>query len=214
MDAHQIPESIQWHEGLLLTPQHFQQLALRQEALLQYVAGGVAPFGWGARYFKIDQASLVGGTLRVIEVEAVMPDGLVVSLGSRRGEELRVDLTPHAERMKERAVAVHLAVAAREADSLTRGDLARYDSVEGDPVADESTGEGQLRIQRLRPRLTLLVGDAPPKKYVSFPLVKVAYKDESFALTDFIAPTLSVPRQSPLGVMCGVSSQTPPTQSC
>src|SRR5438477_9596247 len=29
MDAREIPESIQWHEGLLLTPQHFQQLSLR-----------------------------------------------------------------------------------------------------------------------------------------------------------------------------------------
>ena len=202
MDAHEIPEAIQWHEGLLLTPQHFQQLSLRQEALLQYVSAGIAPFSWGVRYFKVDQASLVGGTLRVLEVEAVMPDSLVVSCGARRGEELQVDLTPYAEAMKERPVAVHLAVAAREADAITRGDLTRYDSVEGDPVADENTGEGGLRIPRLRPRLSLLVTDAPPKKYVSFPLVKVAYRDEAFGLTDFIPPALSVPRQSPLGVMC------------
>jgi type VI secretion system protein ImpJ len=207
MEAHEIPEAIQWHEGLLLTPQHFQQLSLRHETLLQYVSAGLAPFGWGVRYFKVDQASLVGGTLRVLEVEAVMPDSLVVSCGARRGEELQVDLTPYAEQMKERPVAVHLAVAARETDAITRGDLARYDSVEGDPVADEYTGEGQLRIPRLRPRLSLLVTDAPPKKYVSFPLVKVAYRDESFTLTDFIPPTLSVPRQSPLGVMCSAAAR-------
>ncbi|HWS85723.1 MAG TPA: type VI secretion system baseplate subunit TssK [Pyrinomonadaceae bacterium] len=202
MDAHEIPEAIQWHEGLLLTPQHFQQMSLRQEALLQYVSAGMSPFGWGVRYFKVDQASLVGGTLRVLEVEAVMPDSLVVSYGARRGEELRVDLTPHADLMKQRPVAVHLAVPARETDTVTRGDLLRYDSVEGDPVADENTGGGQLRIPRLRPRLSLLVGDAPPKKYVSFPLVKVVYRDEAFTLTDFIPPALAVPRQSPLGVMC------------
>ena len=202
MDAYEIPKSIQWHEGLLLTPQHFQQMSLRQEALLQYVSAGLSPFGWGVRYFKVDQASLVGGTLRVLEVEAVMPDSLVVSYGVRRGEELRVDLTPHADLMKQRPVAVHLAVPARETDTVTRGDLLRYDSVEGDLVVDENTGGGQLRIPRLRPRLSLLVGDAPPKKYVSFPLVKVVYRDEAFTLTDFIPPALTVPRQSPLGVMC------------
>jgi type VI secretion system protein ImpJ len=193
MDARQIPEAIQWHEGLLLTPQHFQQLSLRQEALLQYVAAGLAPFGWGVRYFKVDQASLVSGMLRVLEIEAVMPDSLVVSCGARRGEELQVDLLPFAEQMK--------------SDALTRGDLARYDSVEGEPVADESTGEGQVRIPRLRPRLSLLVTDAPPSKYVTFPLVKVVYRDESFALTDFIPPALSVPRQSPLGVMCSAAAK-------
>ncbi|HEV3470589.1 MAG TPA: type VI secretion system baseplate subunit TssK [Pyrinomonadaceae bacterium] len=207
MDAHQIPETIQWHEGLLLTPQHFQQMSLRQETLLQYVSASVAPFCWGVRHFKIDQASLVGGSLRLLELEAVMPDCLVVSLGARRGEELQVDLTPYADEMRERPVAVHLAVAARDTDAITRGDLARYDSVEGDPVPDESTGEGHLRIPRLRPRLTLLVTDEPPKKYVSLPLVKVAYKDESFALTDFIPPALSVPRQSPLGVMCSAAAR-------
>jgi type VI secretion system protein ImpJ len=207
MEARQIPEAIQWHEGLLLTPQHFQQLSLRHETLLQYVASGLAPFGWGVRYFKVDQASLVGGTLRVLEVEAVMPDSLVVSHGSRRDEELQVDLLPYVEQMKERPVAVHLAVPARTSDVITRGDLARYDTVEGDSVADESTGEGEVRIPRLRPRLSLLVTDAPPSKYVTFPLVKVVYRDESFALTDFIPPALSVPRQSPLGVMCSTAAK-------
>ncbi|HYH84870.1 MAG TPA: type VI secretion system baseplate subunit TssK, partial [Pyrinomonadaceae bacterium] len=129
MDAHEIPESIQWHEGLLLTPQHFQQLSLRQEALLQYVSAAVAPFNWGVRYVKIDPASLAGGTFRVLELEAVMPDGLVVSSGLRRGEDLQIDLAPFAEQMKTGAVAVHLAVAARETDALKRGDLARYESV-------------------------------------------------------------------------------------
>ena len=134
MDAHQIPEAIQWHEGLLLTPQHFQQLSLRHEALLQYVSAGLSPFGWGVRYFKVDQASLVGGTLRVLEVEAVMPDSLVVSYGARRGEELRVDLTPHADLMKQRPVAVHLAVPARETDTVTRWEWVPGQVVELDDV--------------------------------------------------------------------------------
>lgn len=204
MDAHHIPESIQWHEGLLLTPQHFQQMSLRQEALLQYVSAGLAPFSWGVRHYSIDEASLAGGTLRVDELEAVMPDCLVVSHDARRGERLQADLAPHAEQMKERPVAVHVAVAARETDALTRGDLPRYYSVDGEPVADESTGEGQLRIPRLRPKLALLVTNDPPAKYVSFPLAKVAYRDKSFALAEFAPPTLSLshPRQSPLRDMC------------
>src|ERR671923_78357 len=64
MEAHEIPESIQWHEGLLLTPQHFQQMSLRHESLLQYVAGAIAPFGWGVRRFEWDAAALAGGRLR------------------------------------------------------------------------------------------------------------------------------------------------------
>ena len=202
MDAREIPDSIQWHEGLLLTPQHFQQLSLRQEALLQYVASTIAPFNWGVRYLKVDPASLAAGTLRVLELEAVMPDGLVVSFGLRRGEGLQIDLAQYAEQLKERPLTVHLAVAARESDSVTRGDIERYDSVEGDPVPDENTGEGSLRIPRLRPRLRLIVADAPPKKYVALPVARVYCRDETYTLTDFIPPALTVERQSPLGVIC------------
>ena len=38
MNAYEIPDAIQWHEGLLLTPQHFQQMSARHEALVQYRA--------------------------------------------------------------------------------------------------------------------------------------------------------------------------------
>lgn len=202
MDAYEIPESIQWHEGLLLTPQHFQQLALRQEALLQYVSAAISPFNWGVRYFKVDPAGLAGGTFRVLELEAVMPDSLVVSVGLRRGEELQIELAPYAEQIKQRPATVYLAVPARETDALRRGDVARYNSVEGDPVADENTGEGNVRIPRLRPRLSLIVADTLPKKYVGFPLARVEYRGESFGLTEFIPPALVVERRSALGVMC------------
>lgn len=207
MGAHEIPESIQWHEGLLLTPQHFQQLSLRNEALLQYSAGVIAPFYWGVRYFKVDPTSLVSGILRILDLEAVMPDCLVVSHGLRRDDELHVDLTPYVDEMKERPMPVYLAVAARETNALTKSDLARYNSLEGDPVIDENTGDGQLRIPRLRPRLSLLVTEKPSKKYVSFPLAKVIYKNGSFALTDFIPPTPMVAVQSPLGIMCAMAAR-------
>jgi type VI secretion system protein ImpJ len=206
MDAHEIPESIQWHEGLLLTPQHFQQLALRQESLLQYVSSALAPFNWGVRYVKFDPASLAGGTLRILELEAVMPDSLIVTSGLRRGEDLQLDLAPYAEQIQGRAVAVQLAVAARQSDALTHGEIARYASVEGDPVMDESTGNGSIRIPRLRPRLSLLINDSPPKQYVSLPIAKVIRRDETYALTDFIPPTLAVERQSSLGVMCSMAA--------
>src|SRR5688572_5016340 len=81
MNAYEIPDAIQWHEGLLLTPQHFQQLSSRHEALVQYGTSLVAPFCWGVRRFKHHQISLTPGKFRVLELEAVMPDGLVVVHG-------------------------------------------------------------------------------------------------------------------------------------
>lgn len=203
MDAYQIPEPIQWHEGLLLTPQHFQQSALRQEALLQYVSATAAPYLRGVRHLKLDPSGLASGRFRVLEVEAVMPDCLVVSCNAGRGGPLEADLASHEKEFAQGPLTVHLAVPARNTDALTRGDLQRYDSVEGDPVADETTGEGELRIPRLRPRLSLLVTNAPPKKFVALPLARVEHKDNSFALvSDYEPPTPVVRRKTPLGEMC------------
>jgi type VI secretion system protein ImpJ len=188
---------------MLLAPQHFQQLVLRQDALLQYHAGLLAPFHWGVRHLRLDAVRLGEGVLRVTELEAVMPDGLVVAYGPGSPGELEADLTPYAEAMKSGAVTVHLAVPARRPGlSPVKGDLPRYESIEGEPVSDESTGDGDLRVPRLRPRLTLLVADHPPQKYVSFPLARVEYANETFGAAEFVPPMLSVPLDSPLGEMC------------
>ena len=86
--AHDLPEAIQWSEGMLLRPHHFQQATLRQESLLYYHAALIAPFHWGVRHLKIDEVLLVDGGFRVLELEAVMPDGLVVSHPAAEGADL------------------------------------------------------------------------------------------------------------------------------
>ena len=202
----QIPDAIQWHEGMLLAPQHFQQLALRQEALSQYHANAQAPFYWGIRHLAIDQALLVSGVLRVLELEAVMPDGLIVTHGLRQRQDeapLELDLMPYAHEMAVKPLPIHLAVAALlpNAAMAANGAAARYDSVEGDPVIDANTGDGELRIPRLQPHAQLLAIETPPKKYVSFPLMHVRYENEAFARTDFLPPRLTAPLRSPLGEM-------------
>jgi len=202
-DAHNLPAAIQWHEGMLLAPQHFQQLSLRHEELFHYHLMTIAPFYWGIHRLRVDSTLLIDGTLRVLELEAVMPDGLVVSHFGQEGNGLEIDLTPYTEEMKERALTIHLVVPTKKAGiASTKGDLARYDSVEGRPVVDENTGESELSIPRLKPRLGLLVTDTPPQKYSTFPLVRVAYKNETFTMTEYIPPTLTVPTKSAIGEIC------------
>ena len=194
MDAYEIPDAIQWHEGLLLTPQHFQQLSSRHEALVQYGTSLIAPFCWGVRRFKHHAISLPAGKLRVLELEAVMPDGLVVAHGftSGRDDVLEIDLTKYVDQMSYRGVLVHVVVAARQNGS-TNGD-SRYESFKGDPVADEVSAGKARAIHRLKPRLTLHVGDKVPNDHIGFPLVRVMQRDASFTLDDtFIPPLLAVP---------------------
>lgn len=195
MNAYEIPDAIQWHEGLLLTPQHFQQLSSRHEALVQYGTSLIAPFCWGVRRFKHHAISLPAGKFRVLELEAVMPEGLVVVHGfaSGRDDVLEIDLSKYADQMSYRGVLVHVAVAARQ-HGTSNGDMGRYESFKDGPVADETSGGKSHAIHRLKPRLTLHVGDKVPNDHVGFPIARVMQRDASFTLDDtFIPPLLAVP---------------------
>ncbi len=199
----EVPEAIQWHEGMLLAPQHFQQLSWRFEDLLHYHARQIAPFHWGLRRWplKYDSGLLVGGRLRILELEAIMPDGLLASKGHDEDDALEVDLKPYIEELTIQPVKVHVAIATQKVAS-TGGDLRRYLSVDGRPTVDVNTGQDELVIPRLRPKLMLHVGETPPPKFVSFPIAEVHFRNESFELTEFLPPTLETSLVSPLGDLC------------
>jgi type VI secretion system protein ImpJ len=200
VNSRQIPEAIQWHEGMLLAPQHLQQLSLRSESLVHYYLQAVCPFFWGVRELEIDQKLLVGGVFRVLKLEALMPDGLVASHVAGSDGDLQISL----QNVQQYPATIHLAVPARSS-TATKGDLSRYESVAGDPVVDESTGDGEITIPRLKPKLKLIVGEAPAK-YVSFPLAKVQYKNEAFTATEFVPPTSIVPTGSPIWQICSLTA--------
>ncbi|NMM44342.1 type VI secretion system baseplate subunit TssK [Rhodospirillaceae bacterium KN72] len=201
--ARELPDAIQWHEGMLLAPQHFQQLAVRGEELVAYHALTASPFHWGIRHLKIDPVQLVSGVLRVLELEAVMPDGLIVSHMQGDEEPLEIDLTPIQSDLAGDGLPVYLSVPVRRlGGQATRGDLPRYGAVEGMPVSDEETGESEISIPRLKPRLSLHAVETLPAKYVGLPVARVAVREEAFTLTNFVPPQLFVTRMSVLGEMC------------
>ncbi len=201
--AQDLPEAIEWHEGMLLAPQHFQQMALRGEELTLYHTLTANPFHWGVRHLKVDPVLLVSGVLRVLELEAVMPDGLIVHHVQGEGEPLEIDLTQYQERLARGRARIHLAVPARRPGGRpTAGELPRYRSAEGPPVSDEVSGENEMRIARMVPRLDLMLVDELPEKFTGFPVAEIALQEEAFTQTEFCPPALSIARTSPVGEAC------------
>jgi outer membrane protein len=66
---------IQWHEGMLLSPQHFQQESARADTLVAWQSLSANALAWGVKHFDIDESLLANGLLRVNSLEAVFPDG-------------------------------------------------------------------------------------------------------------------------------------------
>jgi hypothetical protein len=98
-----IPERIQWHEGMLLAPQHFQQTQARTDALAGWHAIAAAPLAWGVRHLEVDAGLLANGLLRVLALDAVMPDGTAVWHDASCAEHglLELDLAEHAAALEE-----------------------------------------------------------------------------------------------------------------
>jgi len=200
-DARAIPEAVQWHEGMLLSPQHFQLAARRTEALAAYLLEASAPFCWGVQRLQIDASLLLEAVFRVVELEAVLPDGLVV-LYSASDDEPRLELDFQSAEIDPRLgpLTVHVAVAARTEHAASAGGLRRYRSAEGRPVVDENTGDNELAVPRLRPALSLHLTQSPlhppSSKYISLPLARIAFRDESYVSESYEPPRIALARDS------------------
>ncbi|MGH9413213.1 MAG: type VI secretion system baseplate subunit TssK [Terriglobales bacterium] len=204
-----VPEAIQWHEGMLLSPQHFQQLSARWEGLLQQTALGLNPFAWGVRRLQTDPAVLPAGRFRVRLLEAVLPDGEAVSFDASEeaeSEALELDLAAAAEAHPGPQLTIYIAAPLRTAEAA-HGELARFRSVAGGPVVDENTGEGGMPLARLRVRLSLFAGEPPPARYVWMPLARVERREDAFVLSDYVAPRLQVDFDCPLYAPCAAIAE-------
>jgi len=194
-----LPELIEWHEGMLLTPQHFQQFAARSELLAQFMFTQCGAFRWGVIELKIDQAALSGGILRVLNLEAVMRDGLLVLGGSERGAKLEFDL----QKAEGNPVRICLAVP-REPGLYNRSDYSRYEAfVRQDELTSDYVSDADpATIPRIRPRLRLDTGRSSLGGMTILPLIEFDAQGTVFRQTDYIAPLLTVKSGSPLANLC------------
>lgn len=190
IDARAIPDMIQWYEGMLLMPEHFQSANRRQEMLGGYLAQACAAYPWGVRSLEVE---LRDGVLTVRRIEAVLPDGLIVHHrhDARESVPLEINLKRHAPApVPQQKLAVHLIVPAWSDQLIAQegaeaGALARYHSVRGarlgrddpDPALHTPAMDRVHERPWLRPILRLYVTEGPlappPGKYVSLPLARL-----------------------------------------
>ena len=86
---------IQWHEGMLLSPQHFQQESARTDNLVAWQSLNANALAWGVKHFDIDDSLLANGVLRVNSLVAVFSDGtpFVYNAENDAGPALEIDLS-------------------------------------------------------------------------------------------------------------------------
>jgi len=197
-----VRDSIQWYEGMLLMPQHFQQSDHRLHQLLSFHINTAVSHHWGVTHFNFDPAILVAGKLRILELEAIMPDGLVVSSYANEGDFLEVNLAPFVETLKTKPLKVFLVIPEYKPGTLNVSrEETRFMSRDGSLVVDENTGEGKVAFPTLQPNLSLVIGEEVPSRFISLPLMEIHYSTNGFVVTEYMPPLLKVETDSPLGLL-------------
>ena len=194
-----VTDRIEWHEGLLLSPQHFQQLSARTDSLVAWQTLAAFPFSWGVRRLVLDHGLLPTGLLRVLELEAILPDGTAIQYSASLAEHGRLELSfaPHAEQLANEPMNVYLTLPVT-GSVRHRSSALRYRSVAAAPVEDMVSDAEPADIPRLLPQLALSTGPVPPGTHVYLRLGNVFKDNEVVKLGDVSPPLIEVPRDHSL----------------
>ncbi|MFT3857868.1 MAG: type VI secretion system baseplate subunit TssK [Aquabacterium sp.] len=173
---------ILWGEGLFLRPQHFQQQDAYHEWRLSQSMRTLHPYAWGIRHVKIDTDALQTGLLRVLEIQAVLPDGELfnaptedelpppVALSALQDERAAQSGSEHV---------IHLAMAPLRANgsnmaaSVDEADTAARYYRRPQQTSDVYTDAVPAEVVMLRKSARLLLDAEPRAHLVSLPLARI-----------------------------------------
>lgn len=191
--------NVQWHEGMLLSPHHFQQMSNHVRQLFQLSS----PFNYGLFSFKIDTSALASGVIRVLQARGIFQDGLYFDFDALKDPPVEKNLSSFFQ-INTSAVRVYLAVSAyKVGENSVAGNNARYYSSEVINVTDENSGTNPINIPIIKPKLRLLMEDELDARFVAFPVVEAQKSVEgAVQMNSFIPPFITIDEYSKIMDMC------------
>lgn len=190
-----IPAMVCWYEGMAMLPQHFQLQALRNETLSAALAQSANPWFWGVNRLQIDEAALCAGVLRILHLEAIMPDGTPLDYRIDGDAALEFDcsrLLPAAPDSEHR---LWLALAPHSRAGEWQQMSTRNRSINSAPLPDLCSGEFPESIPLWQPAPRLLMSHERAD-FVCLPLLQVAYTEGGFRQSECFPPSPRVSEAS------------------
>ncbi|MDR0632350.1 MAG: type VI secretion system baseplate subunit TssK [Holosporaceae bacterium] len=194
---------VQWHEGMLLSPHHFQQSNNNLQHSLSVFSAANSPFGFGIFDLKIDTSALASGVIRILNTRGIFQDGFYFDFDAVQDQPLERNLADYFI-ANGASAKIYLAIPARRnGENELMGDMARYYSSEIANVNDENTGENAINIPILKPSLRLLLEEEIDARYVGFPIFEAEKSiDGGVSCTNFLPPFISLDEHSKIFEMC------------
>jgi len=193
-----LPDAVCWHEGMQLLPQHFQLQGLRAEALVAHFAKACNPWFWGVSRVEFDPSALSAGLVRLLHLQATLPDGLPVNLQAGVDPTLELDVSEAIDATETATVTVYLAVSPLWRAGQLLPLKGRLQSVVGEALPDLTSGEypESITVWRPNPRLCTQLNKADS---ICLPLLRIRKEGGGFLALPYTPPTPQLLPESPLG---------------
>ncbi len=188
-----VPEKIMWHDGMLLSPQHFQQAFNRVENIFQYSLNQNSSYPFGIISFKYEENTFTNGLLKIEELECIFQDGLEYYYNSFKDKfSLEFDLTKYKDQLIKQPLTLVICVPKNEKNNYyLNSTFSRYKSVNIDAYSlDENSGEDEIYIPRLKPNVSIMLEHELVSNYLAIPIAKV-YIENSFYKTETFTPPIT-----------------------
>src|SRR4028118_2018155 len=153
-----------WNEGMLLTPQHFQQWDNYHEELLSSRFRSISPYEFGILDLQINREAIANGNFQLNNCYAVLPDGLMINVPDTDAIPNLRPVGDHFHPEKER-LGVHLAIPAKRIGAANfQANGAKPDAnlrflQEGALVKDETSGSNEQPLAYAKSNLRLIFDD-------------------------------------------------------
>lgn len=191
------PQRVVWSEGLLMGPQHLQQLDGYHERLLSLRLDAVSPLSWGVLGVEFDRRALSTGQLIVTHFRGVLPDGTALDLDVGDAEMPQVRTVAEHFPHTQRALDVYLALAQEreginnfgvEVDRSVRYKVARR------TVRDITAPQHSVELPFGQRNFALMFGDERLSDYVAIKVAEIVRDDTGgFLISEpYIPPCLRI----------------------
>ena len=192
MNSVSLPDAIQWSEGMLLSPQHFQQNDYYWQQHLRHRLQILNPCYWGVLRLN---CQLLKEVICISQLECVLPDGQLVEFPGRYPRQPAGDLQLDLSNDCKTGAApqrVWLLVKPRGANAACQGSKERrYNSIIDEQSVDENTGEGGFAIARLQLEFQLYLAASSPSTEGAVALCEVVRGGNGqLAITAYHPPML------------------------
>lgn len=182
---------VQWYEGMLLCPQHFQHLSASLTTDMAYVTNNILMFAYGVDQLKIDTSALANGVIRILKMSGIFQDGMFFDFDAMKDSSLERDIKKDLDSTSE-VIKIHLAVSKYVyGENLIAGNNQRYYTDVQKNSRDTNTGANPKDICILKPKLQILLEDEIDARFIHFPLLHVKKTENNgIDIVDYIPPSV------------------------